>query len=141
MALQDQSNVELRHDIEEFSIIAESFTFDELVDIINKAKSHNNYMDLDKVINSIREGKEDDRTITDFDRDNLRNFCSEQLNLTVRTDHHRPVHEMLVSEIFNKGNGRSYYSVKKLVLLAIAADDTLVEKYANANKDILFMQR
>ncbi|QIT36045.1 hypothetical protein [Wolbachia endosymbiont of Brugia pahangi] len=51
------------------------------------------------------------------------------------------MHEMLVSKIFNEENGRSYYSVKKLVLLAIAADDSLVEKYANANKDILLMQR
>lgn len=56
---------------EEFTIISENSTFDGLIDVINKAKSHGNYTNL-----------ENDIFITNLNHDNLERFCSQQLNLT-----------------------------------------------------------
>ncbi|WP_224721408.1 ankyrin repeat domain-containing protein [Candidatus Wolbachia massiliensis] len=128
---QDQINVEPGQNEEEFTIIWENLTFDELVGAINKAKNHGDYKDLDEVVNNIREGKESDRFITDLNHDNFGKFCSQQLNLT---DH---MYNVLLN---NRYDGNYSYSVRELALLAIAANDTLVEEYAKTHKDILFTQ-
>ncbi|WP_341818901.1 ankyrin repeat domain-containing protein [Wolbachia endosymbiont (group B) of Phasia obesa] len=47
---------------------------------------------------------------------------------------------MLLNNSYDETNGYYNYSVKELSLLAIAADDTLVERYAETHKSILFTQ-
>ncbi|WP_257846034.1 ankyrin repeat domain-containing protein, partial [Wolbachia pipientis] len=128
---QDQVNIEPRHNEEEFTIIPENLTFDGLIDVINKAKNYGDYTGLDKTINNIEES---DRFITDLNCGNLKDFCSQQLNLT---DH---MHNVLLNNSYDETNGYYNYSVKELSLLAIAADDTLVERYAETHKSILFTQ-
>ncbi|WP_418089901.1 ankyrin repeat domain-containing protein [Wolbachia endosymbiont (group B) of Orgyia antiqua] len=128
---QDQVNIEPRHNEEEFTIIPENLTFDGLIDVINKAKNYGDYTGLDKTINNIEES---DRFITDLNCSNLKDFCSQQLNLT---DH---MHNVLLNNSYDETNGYYNYSVKELSLLAIAADDTLVERYAETHKSILFTQ-
>ncbi|OAB82153.1 hypothetical protein WSTR_02345 [Wolbachia endosymbiont of Laodelphax striatellus] len=128
---QDQIRVEPRRNEEEFTIIPKNLTFDELTDVINKAKNYGDYADLDKTINNIEES---DRFITDLNCGNLKDFCSQQLNLT---DH---MHNVLLNNSYDETNGYYNYSVKELSLLAIAANDTLVERYAKTHKSILFTQ-
>lgn len=128
---QDQVNIEPRHNEEEFTITPKNLTFDGLIDVINKAKNYGDYADLDKTINNIEES---DRFITDLNCGNLKDFCSQQLNLT---DH---MHNVLLNNSYDETNGYYNYSVKELSLLAIAADDTLVERYAETHKSILFTQ-
>lgn len=128
---QDQVNIEPRHNEEEFTIIPKNLTFDGLIDVINKAKNYGDYTGLDKTINNIEES---DRFITDLNCGNLKDFCSQQLNLT---DH---MHNVLLNNSYDETNGYYNYSVKELSLLAIAADDTLVERYAETHKSILFTQ-
>ncbi|WP_353277048.1 ankyrin repeat domain-containing protein [Wolbachia endosymbiont (group B) of Villa cingulata] len=128
---QDQVNIEPRHNEEEFTIIPKNLTFDGLIDVINKAKNYGDYAGLDKTINNIEES---DRFITDLNCGNLKDFCSQQLNLT---DH---MHNVLLNNSYDETNGYYNYSVKELSLLAIAADDTLVERYAETHKSILFTQ-
>ncbi|WP_264685972.1 ankyrin repeat domain-containing protein [Wolbachia endosymbiont (group B) of Pyrgus malvae] len=53
------------------------------------------------------------------------------------TDH---MHNVLLNNSYDETNGYYNYSVKELSLLAIAADDTLVERYAETHKSILFTQ-
>ncbi len=113
-----------------FDIIPKSLAFDKLVDIINKAKN-GDYNDLNEVINNIREDKENDRFITDLNRGDFNNFCSQQLNLT---EH---MYEVLSNHKY-KGNYND--TVKELVLLAIAANDTLVERCVKMHEGILFTQ-
>ncbi|WP_265033620.1 hypothetical protein [Wolbachia endosymbiont (group A) of Sicus ferrugineus] len=103
-----------------FDIIPKSLTFDKLVDIINKAKN-GDYNDLDEVMSNIKEEKDDIPINPDLK--NLKDFCSQQLNLTAQTDHER-VCKVLIEKIYKKENA----TVKGLVLLAIAANDTLVER-------------
>ena len=86
---------------------------------------------MDKIVNNIEES---DRFITDLNCGNLKDFCSQQLNLT---DH---MHNVLLNNSYNETNGYYNYSVKELSLLAIAADDTLVERYTETHKSILFTQ-
>lgn len=117
-----------------FDIIPKSLAFDELVDIINKAKN-GDYNDLNEVINNIREDKENDTFITGLNRGNFESFCSQELNLTAQTDHER-VRKVIIEKIYRKENA----TVKGLVLLAIAANDTLVERYARVHEGILFTQ-
>lgn len=128
---QDQVNIEPRHNEEEFTIIPKNLTFDGLIDVINKAKNYGDYTGLDKTINNIEES---DRFITDLNCGNFKDFCSQQLNLT---DH---MHNVLLNNSYDETNGYYNYSVKELSLLAIAADDTLVERYAETHKSILFTQ-
>ncbi|WP_264377196.1 MULTISPECIES: ankyrin repeat domain-containing protein [unclassified Wolbachia] len=128
---QDQVNIEPRHNEEEFTIIPKNLTFDGLIDVINKAKNYGDYAGLDKTINNIEES---DRFITDLNCGNLKDFCSQQLNLT---DH---MHNVLLNNSYDETNGYYNYSVKELSLLAIAANDTLVERYAETHKSILFTQ-
>ncbi|WP_353281483.1 ankyrin repeat domain-containing protein [Wolbachia endosymbiont (group B) of Horisme vitalbata] len=128
---QDQVNIEPRHNEEEFTIIPENLTFDGLIDVINKAKNYGDYADLDKTINNIEESN---RFITDLNCGNLKDFCSQQLNLTDHT------HNVLLNNSYDETNGYYNHSVKELSLLAIAANDTLVERYAETHKSILFTQ-
>ncbi|WP_264730266.1 ankyrin repeat domain-containing protein [Wolbachia endosymbiont (group B) of Episyrphus balteatus] len=128
---QDQVNIEPRHNEEEFTIIPENLTFDGLIDVINKAKNYGDYTGLDKTINNIEES---DRFITDLNCGNLKDFCSQQLNLTDHT------HNVLLNNSYDETNGYYNHSVKELSLLAIAANDTLVERYAETHKSILFTQ-
>ncbi|WP_265041807.1 ankyrin repeat domain-containing protein [Wolbachia endosymbiont (group B) of Melanostoma mellinum] len=128
---QGQVNIEPRHNEEEFTITPKNLTFDGLIDVINKAKNYGDYADLDKTINNIEES---DRFITDLNCGNLKDFCFQQLNLT---DH---MHNVLLNNSYDETNGYYNYSVKELSLLAIAADDTLVERYAETHKSILFTQ-
>ncbi|MBA8758429.1 ankyrin repeat domain-containing protein [Wolbachia pipientis] len=113
-----------------FDIIPKSLAFDKLVDIINKAKN-GDYNDLNEVINNIREDKENDRFITYLNRGNFYNFCSQQLNLT---EH---MYEVLLN---HKCKGNYNDTVKELVLLAIPANDTLVERCVKMHEGILFTQ-
>ncbi|MFV1011229.1 ankyrin repeat domain-containing protein [Wolbachia endosymbiont of Nasonia vitripennis] len=128
---QDQVNIEPRHNEEEFTIIPKNLTFDGLIDVINKAKNYGDYAGLDKTINNIEES---DRFITDLNCGNLKDFCSQQLNLTDHT------HNVLLNNSYDETNGYYNHSVKELSLLAIAANDTLVERYAETHKSILFTQ-
>jgi len=128
---QDQIRVEPRRNEEEFTIIPKNLTFDGLIDVINKAKNYGDYADLDKTLNNIEES---DRFITDLNCGNLKDFCSQQLNLT---DH---MHNVLLNNSYDETNGYYNYSVKELSLLAIAANDMLVERYAKTHKSILFTQ-
>ncbi|WGJ62112.1 ankyrin repeat domain-containing protein [Wolbachia endosymbiont of Frankliniella intonsa] len=130
-----QVNIEPRHNEEEFAIIPENLTFDELMDIINKAKNYGDYTGLDKNINNKEESV---RFITHLNCGNLKDFFSQHLNLT---DH---MHNVLLSHRHDETNGYYNYSVKELSLLAIAADDTLVQRYVKdyvkEHKTILFKQ-
>ncbi|WP_353274885.1 ankyrin repeat domain-containing protein [Wolbachia endosymbiont (group A) of Ennomos erosarius] len=103
-----------------------------MVDIINKAKN-GDYTNLDEVMGNIKEEKDDIPINPDLK--DLKDFCSQQLNLTAQTDHER-VRKVLIEKIYKKENG----TVKELVLLAIAANDTLVERCVKMHEGILFTQ-
>ncbi|WP_264337949.1 hypothetical protein [Wolbachia endosymbiont (group A) of Cheilosia soror] len=81
-----------------FDIIPKSLAFDKLVDIINKAKN-GDYMNLDEVMGNIKEEKDDIPINPDLK--DLKDFCSQQLNLTAQTDHER-VRKVLIEKYIKK---------------------------------------
>ncbi|WP_265027270.1 ankyrin repeat domain-containing protein [Wolbachia endosymbiont (group A) of Bombylius major] len=115
-----------------FDIIPKNFTFDRILNILNKAKN-GDYTDLDEVMGDIK--KEKDYIPINPDLKHLKAFCSQQLNLTAQTDHER-VREVLIEKMYKGENG----TVKGLVLLAIAASDMFTKRYAEKHKDVLFQQ-
>ncbi|WP_341822629.1 hypothetical protein [Wolbachia endosymbiont (group A) of Clivina fossor] len=73
-----------------------------------------------------------------LDNENLKDFCSNQLNLELQNrSNHQHIYSNVLSQYKFDQEGFKYdYSVKELVLLAIAANDKLIERY----QDILFAE-
>ncbi|WP_353284711.1 hypothetical protein [Wolbachia endosymbiont (group A) of Lasioglossum fulvicorne] len=125
--------VELKDEVS-FDIISESLTFAEIINILNQAIQEDNCEKLDKVVQNI-EGYEG-RSIT-LDHVNLKSFCEQQLNLDLnRSDHQHIYSNVLLQYKFDQEGFKYDYPVKELVLLAIAANNKLAEKY----QDILFIE-
>ncbi|WP_425384878.1 host RNA manipulator TomO [Wolbachia endosymbiont (group A) of Sturmia bella] len=118
-----------------FDTIPKSLTFAEITNILNQAIQEDNCEELDKVVQNIEDYE--GRSIT-LDNVNLKSFCEQQLNLDLqdRSDHQHIYSNVLSQYKFDQENFECDYSVKELVLLAIAANDKLVEQY----QDFLFAE-
>ncbi|MDD9331793.1 MAG: hypothetical protein PV340_04140 [Wolbachia sp.] len=107
-----------------------------LVSALNKATEESNYVELDKIVNDI-DGYEG-ISVVGLDGENFKNFCLQHLNLKLqkRSDYQHIFSNILCTYKFNTESYNHDYSVKELVLLAIAANDKLAEKY----HDVLFAE-
>ncbi|XCA33671.1 MAG: hypothetical protein ABS808_02445 [Wolbachia endosymbiont of Polyergus mexicanus] len=121
--------VELK-DEDSYGIIPKNLTFAEIINILNQAIQKDNCEELDKVVQNIEDYE--GRSIT-LDNENLKDFCSNQLNLELQNrSNHQHIYSNVLSQYKFDQEGFKYdYSVKELVLLAIAANDKLAEKYQN----------
>ncbi|WP_341808515.1 ankyrin repeat domain-containing protein [Wolbachia endosymbiont (group E) of Neria commutata] len=110
---------------ESFVTVPKNLTFTEMTDILNSK------------IDDIQDYE--NRLITDLGSENFRNFCSQQLNLDLqgRSDHQHIYSNILSMYKRNMENGNHGYSVKELLLLAIAANDDLAKNYQN----VLFAEK
>lgn len=126
--------VELQ-DEDSYGIIPKNLTFAEIINILNQAVQEDNCEELDKVVQNIEDYE--GRSIT-LDNENLKDFCSNQLNLELQNrSNHQHIYSNVLSQYKFDQEGFKYdYSVKELVLLAIAANDKLVEQY----QDFLFAE-
>lgn len=126
--------VELK-DEDSYDIIPKNLTFAEIINILNQAVRKDNCEELDKVVQNIEDYE--GRSIT-LDNVNLKSFCEQQLNLDLqdRSDHQHIYSNVLSQYKFDQENFECDYSVKELVLLAIAANDKLTERC----QDILFAE-
>ncbi len=126
--------VELK-DEDSYDIIPKNLTFAEIINILNQAVRGDNCEELDKVVQNIEDYE--GRSIT-LDNVNLKSFCEQQLNLDLqdRSDHQHIYSNVLSQYKFDQENFECDYSVKELVLLAIAANDKLTERC----QDILFAE-
>ncbi|KAB2978581.1 MULTISPECIES: host RNA manipulator TomO [unclassified Wolbachia] len=126
--------VELK-DEDSYGIIPKNLTFAEIINILNQAIQEDNCEELDKVVQNIEDYE--GRSIT-LDNENLKDFCSNQLNLELQNgSNHQHIYSNVLSQYKFDQEGFKYdYSVKELVLLAIAANDKLVEQY----QDFLFAE-
>ncbi|MDG7056850.1 MAG: hypothetical protein LKM43_01720 [Wolbachia endosymbiont of Penenirmus auritus] len=118
-----------------YLIVPRSLTFAEITNILDQAVKEGNCEELDKVVQKI--GDYEGRSIT-LDDGSFKNFCSNQLNLDLQnsSDHRHIYSNVLLQYKFDQKELKRDYSVKELVLLAIAANDKLAEKYQN----ILFVE-
>ncbi|WP_353285150.1 hypothetical protein [Wolbachia endosymbiont (group A) of Beris morrisii] len=118
-----------------YDIISENLTFAEIINILNQAIQEDNCEELDKVVQNIE--NYEGRSIT-LDNENLKDFCSNQLNLELQNrSNHQHIYSNVLSQYkFDQVEFKYDYSVKELVLLAIAANDKLVEQY----QDFLFAE-
>lgn len=126
--------VELK-DEDSYGIIPKNLTFAEIINILNQAVREDDCEELDKVVQNIEDYE--GRSIT-LDNENLKDFCSNQLNLELQNgSNHQHIYSNVLSQYKFDQEGFKYdYSVKELVLLAIAANDKLVEQY----QDFLFAE-
>ncbi|WP_425386427.1 host RNA manipulator TomO [Wolbachia endosymbiont (group A) of Barypeithes pellucidus] len=126
--------VELK-DEDSYGIIPKNLTFAEIINILNQAIQEDNCEELDKVVQNIE--NYEGRSIT-LDNENLKDFCSNQLNLELQNrSNHQHIYSNVLSQYkFDQVEFKYDYSVKELVLLAIAANDKLVEQY----QDFLFAE-
>ncbi len=126
--------VELK-DEDSYDIIPKNLTFAEITNILNQVIKEDNCEELDEVVQNI--GDYEGRSIT-LDNVNLKSFCEQQLNLDLRdrSDHQHIYSNILSQYKFDQVEFKYDYSVKELVLLAIAANDKLVEQY----QDFLFAE-
>ncbi|WP_343289319.1 hypothetical protein [Wolbachia endosymbiont of Encarsia formosa] len=121
----DRSFIVESKDEESYDIIPKNLTFAEVISILNQAVKEDNYEKLDEVIQNIEDYE--GRSIT-LESTNLKNFCEQQLNLDLRNNQH--IYSNILSQYkFNQVELKYDYLVKELVLLAIAANDKLAEKY------------
>ncbi|WP_353277244.1 hypothetical protein [Wolbachia endosymbiont (group A) of Agelastica alni] len=125
--------VELKDEVS-FDIISKSLTFAEITNILNQAIQEDNCEELDEVVQNIEDYE--GRSIT-LDNVNLKSFCEQQLNLDLNRSDHQHIYSNVLSQYkFDQEEFKYDYSVKELVLLAIAANDKLVEQY----QDFLFAE-
>ncbi|WP_353273399.1 hypothetical protein [Wolbachia endosymbiont (group A) of Agelastica alni] len=125
--------VELKDEVS-FDIISKSLTFAEITNILNQAIQEDNCEELDEVVQNIEDYE--GRSIT-LDNVNLKSFCEQQLNLDLNRSDHQHIYSNVLSQYkFDQEEFKYDYSVKELVLLAIAANDKLTERY----QDILFIK-
>ncbi len=119
-----------------FVVVPGSLTFTKIIDILNNAIERNNYKELDRIVQDIEDYEGQPITL---DNENLKDFCLNQLNLDLqnRSDHQHIYSNILSRYSFDQVEYHCNYPVKELVLLAIAANDKLTEKY----QDILFTER
>ncbi|APR98046.1 host RNA manipulator TomO [Wolbachia endosymbiont of Folsomia candida] len=126
---------------ESFVTLPKNLTIIEITDILNNAindnsyEQDNSYEELDKIVNDI--DNYGIISVVDLDSENFKSFCLQQLhlNLKERSDHQHIYSNILLPYKINQ-ELKCDYSVKELVLLAIAANDKLTERY----KAILFNQ-
>lgn len=119
---------------EEFVDIPGTLTFHKIMNILDQALENSNYKKLDKVIQGIEYYGDIPIQLNTKD---LNNFYLRKLNLDLQNGgDHQHIYNML-----SKCNKAENYPVKELVLMAVAANDILVERYA-AEKygSVLFMQ-
>ncbi|WP_250778281.1 host RNA manipulator TomO [Wolbachia pipientis] len=112
-----------------YLIVPKNLTFAEITNILDQAVKEDNCEELDKVVQKI--GDYEGRSIT-LDSVNLKSFCEQQLNLDLNRSDHQHIHSNILSQYKrDQEKFKCDYSVKELVLLAIAANDKLVEQYRN----------
>lgn len=118
-----------------FVIVPEDLAFSKIIDDLDKAIK-GDYKELDKITKSLQDYE--NIHVNGLDSENFRNFCSQQLNLEIEANStHQHIFGNILSQYkFNANSCNPDYSVKELILLAIAANDTLTEKH----QDILFSQ-
>lgn len=111
---------------EEFYVV-DIKTLDKLLNTLKKVINNNDYGELDEVIGN----DQDCESITDLNSDNFKDFCSKHLNLDLqkRSDHKHIYDNILSKYKLGTESDNCDYSAKKLMLLAIAANDKLIEKY------------
>ncbi|WP_341818747.1 hypothetical protein [Wolbachia endosymbiont (group B) of Ennomos erosarius] len=117
-----------------YDIIPENLTFAEIINILNQVIKEDNCEELDKAIQNIEDYEGQSITL---DSVNFQNFCLQQLNLDLNRSDHQHIYSGILSRYgFDQTEYNHSYSVKELILLAIAANDKLTEKY----QDILFIE-
>ncbi|GFR08980.1 uncharacterized protein TNCT_5331 [Trichonephila clavata] len=124
----DRSFIVESKDEDSYEIIPKNLTLTEIINILNQAIREDDCEELSRVIQNIE--NYEGRYIT-LDNVNLKSFCEQQLNLDLRDrrDHQHVYSNILSRYNFDQENFKCDYLVKELVLMAIAANDKLIEQY------------
>ncbi|QTP61654.1 hypothetical protein HUB92_01605 [Wolbachia endosymbiont of Wiebesia pumilae] len=124
----DRSFTVESEDEDSYDIIPKNLTLTEIINILNQAIREDDCEELGRVIQNIE--NYEGRYIT-LDNVNLKSFCEQQLNLDLRDrrDHQHIYSNILSRYNFDQENFKCDYLVKELVLMAIAANDKLIEQY------------
>ncbi|MFP3035935.1 MAG: hypothetical protein ACEY3A_02835 [Wolbachia sp.] len=111
-----------------YVIVPENLTFAEITNILNQGIKESNYEELDKVVQNIEDYEGQSVAL---DGGSYKNFCSKQLNLDLQNiSNHQHIYSNILSQYnFDQVEVKCNYSVKELVLLAIAANDQLADRY------------
>ncbi len=131
---RDENNDEASEEFDEEFDIFYATTLNELKNTLGKAVNGNDYQKLNEVIMNNRYYV----FITSLNSNDFKAFCSEYLNLDFQN---RSDHSYIYDNILSKHNlgtegGDCNFSERELILLAIAANDKLAEKY----QDVLLNQ-
>ncbi|WP_265026469.1 host RNA manipulator TomO [Wolbachia endosymbiont (group A) of Bibio marci] len=117
-----------------------------LINILNDAMNENNFKKLDEVVENIK--SYEDSFVADLDVESFKNFCIDYLSLKLEDQRvesfeerqsrgdHSYIFSNILSRRYDIEKNNCNYSAKELLLLAIAANDKLAEKY----QDILFAE-
>ncbi|WP_265036441.1 host RNA manipulator TomO [Wolbachia endosymbiont (group A) of Anomoia purmunda] len=117
-----------------------------LINILNDAMNENNFKKLDEVVENIK--SYEDSFVADLDVESFKNFCIDYLSLKLEDQRvesfeerqsrgdHSYIFSNILSHRYDIEKNNCNYSAKELLLLAIAANDKLAEKY----QDILFAE-
>ncbi|WP_341820606.1 hypothetical protein [Wolbachia endosymbiont (group A) of Myopa testacea] len=118
-----------------------------LIDILNDEMNENNFKKLDEVVENIK--SYEDLFVADLDVKRFKNFCIDHLGLKLEDQRvgsfeerqsrgdHSCIFSNILSHRYDTEKNNCNYSAKELLLLAIAANDKLTEKY----QDLLFTER
>ncbi|MGL9758807.1 MAG: ankyrin repeat domain-containing protein [Wolbachia sp.] len=128
----EQNNKILKEQDNEYCVVN---TFCEVMNTLNEAINNECYDKLNKIVDCRQEY---DLPLTDLNSNNFQSFCSNYLNLNLqeRSDHKYIYDNILSKYMLDTQGGNCNYSVKELMLLAIAASEKLTEEY----KDVLLDQ-
>ncbi|WP_264704604.1 MULTISPECIES: ankyrin repeat domain-containing protein [unclassified Wolbachia] len=131
---RDENNDEASEEFDEEFDISYTTTLNELRNTLSKAVNGDDYQKLNEVIRDNRYYV----FITSLNSDNFKAFCSEYLNLDL---HERTDRKYIYDNILSKYNlgtegGDCNFLERELILLAIAANNKLAEKY----QDVLLNQ-
>ncbi|WP_264377821.1 host RNA manipulator TomO [Wolbachia endosymbiont (group B) of Philonthus cognatus] len=115
-------------DEDSYDIIPKNLTLTKIINILNQAIREDDCEELDRVVQNIE--NYEGRSII-LDNVNLKSFCEQQLNLDLRgrSDHQHIYSNILSQYNFDQENFKCDYLVKELVLMAIAANNKLIEQY------------
>lgn len=127
--------IELKSLEDSFIIIPDNLTLEKIQSVLNYAVNENSDAELIEVMNNIQDYES--QFICNFDNpeeaESFMKFSKKVLNLQSQV---RDQHVNCILMVLRPQENGSRYSVKELLLLAIAADDELTEKY----QDVLFAE-
>jgi ankyrin repeat protein len=130
--------------------------FNKVKGALKKAIDENDYSELDEIVSNMGKSTQEENTTLDqpdyglsyrsidcvqenevdtpidegeLDNGELGHFCSSILKLNRKLVHHENARKKIIERASKQENGSKNYSVREIVLLAIAANDKLTEKY------------